>query len=72
MVLRILGAAFPQVLRSIAWLLLPTAFIALIAWSTAGSATGNTGDPLRAALWIWIGAHQIPFDLTLGSYGRSP
>jgi hypothetical protein len=67
MVLRILGAAFPQVLRSIAWLLLPTAFIALIAWSTAGSATGNTGDPLRAALWIWIGAHQIPFDLTLGS-----
>jgi hypothetical protein len=67
MVLRVLGAAFPQVLRSIAWLLLPTSFIALIAWATAGSATGNTGDPLRAALWIWIGAHQIPFDLTLGS-----
>jgi len=67
MVLRVLGAAFPQVLRSIAWLLLPTYFIALIAWSTAGSATGNTGDPLRAALWIWIGSHQIPFDLNLGS-----
>jgi len=67
MVLRVLGAAFPQVLRSIAWLLLPTSFIALIAWSTAGSATGNTGDPLRAALWIWIGSHQIPFDLNLGS-----
>ena len=67
MVLRVLGAAFPQVLRSIAWLILPISFIALIAWSTAGSATGNTGDPLRAALWIWIGAHQIPFDLTLGS-----
>ena len=67
MVLRVLGAAFPQVLRSIAWLLLPTSFIALIAWSTAGSATGNTGDPLRAALWIWIGSHQIPFDLSLGS-----
>ena len=67
MVLRVLGAALPQVLRSIAWLLLPTSFIALIAWSTAGSATGNTGDPLRAAIWIWIGAHQIPFDLSLGT-----
>jgi hypothetical protein len=67
MVMRVLGAAIPQVLRSIAWLLLPTSFIALIAWSTAGSATGNTGDPLRAAIWIWIGAHQIPFDLTLGT-----
>jgi hypothetical protein len=67
MVMRVLGAAFPQVLRSIAWLLLPTSFIALIAWSTAGSATGNTGDPLRAAIWIWIGAHQIPFDLALGT-----
>jgi len=67
MVLRVLGAALPQVLRSIAWLLLPTSFIALIAWSTAGSATGNTGDPLRAAIWIWIGTHQIPFDLSLGT-----
>jgi hypothetical protein len=67
MVLRVLGAALPQVLRSIAWLLLPISFIALIAWSTAGSATGNTGDPLRAAIWIWIGTHQIPFDLSLGT-----
>jgi hypothetical protein len=67
MLARVLGAALPQVLRSIAWLLLPTSFIALIAWSTAGSATGNTGDPLRAAIWIWIGTHQIPFDLSLGT-----
>ncbi len=67
MLARVLGAALPQVLRSIAWLLLPISFIALIAWSTAGSATGNTGDPLRAAIWIWIGAHQIPFDLSLGT-----
>lgn len=65
MISRVLGAALPQVLRSIAWLLLPTSFIALLAWATAGSATGNTGDPLRAALWIWIGAHQIPFSLSL-------
>jgi len=69
MMSRVLGAALPQVLRSIAWLLLPTSFIALLAWATAGSATGNTGDPLRAALWIWIGAHQIPFSLSLPPSG---
>ena len=69
MIARVLGAALPQVLRSVAWLLLPTSFIALLAWATAGSATGNTGDPLRAALWIWIGAHSIPFDLSLPPSG---
>ena len=69
MIARVLGAALPQVLRSVAWLLIPTSFIALLAWATAGSATGNTGDPLRAALWIWIGAHQIPFDLSLPPSG---
>ena len=69
MLTRVLGAALPQVLRSVSWLLLPTSFIALLAWATAGSATGNTGDPLRAALWIWIGAHSIPFDLSLPPSG---
>ena len=69
MLTRVLGAALPQVLRSVAWLLLPTSFVALLAWATAGSATGNTGDPLRAALWIWIGAHSIPFDLSLPPSG---
>ena len=69
MMTRVLGAALPQVLRSVAWLLLPISFIALIAWTTAGSATGNTGDPLRAALWIWIGSHQIPFSLSLSPSG---
>lgn len=69
--MRVLGAALPQVLRSVAWLLLPTSFIALLAWATAGSATGNTGDPLRAAVWIWIGAHQIPFSLLLPPAGLS-
>lgn len=65
MFMRILGVTLTQVLRSVALLLLPTAFIALIAWATAGSATGSTSDPLRAALWIWLGAHQIPFSLSL-------
>ena len=65
MFMRILGVTLTQVLRSVALLLLPTAVIALIAWATAGSATGSTSDPLRAALWIWLGAHQIPFSLSL-------
>ena len=62
---RILGVTLTQVLRSVALVLLPTSFLALLAWATAGSATGNTGDPLRAALWIWLGAHQLPFSLAL-------
>ena len=62
---RVLGVTLTQAMRSIALLLLPTSFIALLAWATAGSATGNTGDPLRAALWIWLSAHQLPFSLAL-------
>ena len=62
---RVLGVTLTQVLRSVALVLLPTSFIALFAWATAGSAAGNTGDPLRASLWIWLGAHQIPFSLSL-------
>ena len=65
MVQRVLAVSFAQVLRSIAILLLPLAFIALIAWTTAGSASGNTSDPIRAALWLWLGAHHIPFSLVL-------
>ncbi len=62
---RVLGTTVVQVARSIAFVLFPISFIALLAWATAGSATGNTGDPLRAALWIWLGAHQVPFSLAL-------
>ena len=62
---RVLGVTLTQVLRSIALLLLPISFISLLAWATAGSATGNTGDPLRAALWIWLAVHQLPFSLSL-------
>jgi len=62
---RVLGTTLAQVVRSIAYVLLPTSFISLLAWATAGSATGNTGDPLRAALWIWLASHQVPFSLVL-------
>jgi hypothetical protein len=62
---RVLGTTLAQVVRSIAYVLLPTSFISLVAWATAGSATGNTGEPLRAALWIWLASHQVPFSLAL-------
>lgn len=47
--------------------LFPLSFFALFAWSTAGSATGNTSDPIRAAIWLWLGGHLIPFKLALSS-----
>ena len=56
MLQRVLAVSFAQVLRTIAILLLPLAFISLIAWATAGSTTGNTSDPMRAAVWLWLGA----------------
>ena len=62
---RVLSVSLSHVTRSAALLLLPFSFIALIAWATAGSATGSTTDPIRGALWIWIGAHHIPFTLHL-------
>jgi hypothetical protein len=64
---RILLVAFQQALRSVALILLPLSFIALFAWSTAGSATGNTSDPIRAAIWMWLGSHLVPFKLSLAS-----
>jgi hypothetical protein len=48
---------------------LPFSFIALIAWATAGSASGSTTDPIRGAVWIWLGAHHIPFQLALPPTG---
>jgi hypothetical protein len=48
---------------------LPFSFIALIAWATAGSASGSTTHPIRGAVWIWLGAHHIPFQLSLPPTG---
>lgn len=64
---RILLVAFQQALRSVALTLFPLSFVALFAWSTAGSATGNTSDPIRAAIWLWLGSHLVPFKLSLAS-----
>ena len=62
---RVLLVSLSHAFRSAAFLLLPFSFIALVAWSTAGSASGSTTDPIRGALWIWLGAHHIPFQLSL-------
>jgi len=63
--------SFKQAVRSITLILLPLSFISLIAWATAGSSTGNTADPLRAALWFFLIAHHIPLDLSLSNNATS-
>ena len=69
MLQRVLGVTFAQAVRSAAIFIFPLAFITLIAWATAGSASGTTSDPIRAAMWIWLGAHQVHFDLSLSPSG---
>ena len=66
---RVLSVSLSHVIRCAAFLLLPFSFIALVAWATAGSASGSTTDPIRAAVWIWLGAHHIPFQLALPPTG---
>jgi hypothetical protein len=62
---RVLALTLVQVLRSISLVLLPLAFISLIAWATAGSTNGNTSDPIRAAIWLWLAAHHVAFQLSI-------
>ncbi|CAB4581016.1 unannotated protein [freshwater metagenome] len=62
---RVLWVSLTQALRSIALLVLPISFLTLLAWSTAGSSTANTADPIRVALWLWLACHHIPFSLLL-------
>ena len=63
MAARILLLTLQQALRSCALLLFPLIFISMFAWATAGSTSGNTTDPIRAALWLWLAAHAVHFDL---------
>ena len=65
MAARILLITLQQALRSVALLIFPLTFIALIAWATAGSSSGNTTDPIRAAAWLWLGSHLVHFTLAL-------
>ncbi|MCX6445042.1 MAG: DUF6350 family protein [Actinobacteria bacterium] len=68
---RVLSVSLSHVLRSAAFLILPFSFVSLVAWATAGSASGSTTDPIRGAVWIWLGAHHIPFQLALPPSGVS-
>ena len=64
MVARTIWLALQQVIRSILIYLFPLAFITLFAWATAGSTYGTTSDPMRAAVWLWLGSHLTPFHIT--------
>ena len=63
--LKALRVGSAQAIRSITLILLPISFISLVVWATAGSSSGNTADPLRAALWFFLVAHQVPLELSL-------
>ncbi|NBO07047.1 MAG: hypothetical protein EB009_02000 [Actinobacteria bacterium] len=65
--LPLLKVAFGQGVRGITLILLPLAFLSLITWATAGSSTGNTADPMRAAIWFFLIAHHVPLDLSLSN-----
>ena len=67
MLRRILSISLIQASKGAALTLFPAIFIALLAWSTAGSTSGNTADPIRGAVWLWLGAHLSPFHLTASS-----
>jgi hypothetical protein len=62
---RVLAVTLAQVVRSISVVLLQIAFLSLIAWATAGSTNVNTSDPVRAAIWLWLCALHLSFNLTL-------
>lgn len=70
--LKLLGVSIRQAIRSLTIALLPLAFIALFTWATAGSATGNTSDPIRAALWFLLASHQVPLTLSQGYLSYLP
>ncbi len=64
MLRRVLSISLIQAAKGVALTLFPAAFIALLAWATAGSTSGNTTDPIRGAVWLWLGAHLSPFELS--------
>ena len=64
MVARAIAVTLQQVIRSTILILFPIAFITLFAWATAGSTYGSTSDPMRAAIWLWLGSHLTPFNVS--------
>jgi hypothetical protein len=52
-----------QALRAAVTALIPITLLSLFGWAAAGSGTGQTGDALRGAGWIWMASHHISFSL---------
>jgi hypothetical protein len=69
MLSRALAVSLRQALRSVALILFPLVFISLFAWATAGADTGNTSDPIRASVWLWLGGHLVPLHIHGASHG---
>jgi MFS family permease len=63
----LLLVSLKQAVRSTTLILLPISFLSLVAWATAGSSTGNTADPLRAAIWFFLVAHHVPLNLSFSN-----
>ena len=57
--------AITQSIRSVLFTLVPIAVITFLAWAIAGSAYASTSDPFRAAVWIFLAAHGVPFNLQI-------
>ena len=63
--------ALIQSLRSVLITLIPAGIITFIAWAIAGSAYASTTDPIRAAIWVFLGAHAVPFNLHIPPSGAA-
>jgi len=63
--------ALAQSIRSLLITFIPAATITFLAWAIAGSAYASTTDPFRGAAWITLGAHAIPFDLSIPPSGSA-
>lgn len=61
------GAAIVQAVRAMITGLIPLTLIALFAWASAGSGSGNTGDALRGASLLWLATHHVAMDLTFAA-----
>ena len=61
--------ALIQSLRSVLITLIPAGIITFVAWAIAGSAYASTTDPIRAAIWVFLGAHAVPFNLHIPPSG---
>ncbi|MCX6426193.1 MAG: DUF6350 family protein [Actinobacteria bacterium] len=67
--MRPLIAGATEAVRAALTSYIPIALVVLMAWATAGSASGVLTDALRGGIWIWLGVHHITFTLALPPSG---